>query len=297
MRPILTSITIGVAAAVAVGACGDDDGEAAAAGNDEPLVVVTSTILGDIVSTVAGDAADVEVLLPIGADPHDFAPSARQAEAMGDADLLVQNGAGFEEGLSDSIDNAADAGVELFTVADHVDLIDDDPHLWTDPTRLVPAVDALGVRLTELTGDAAVAERAATLSGDLADLDEEIEALLADIPERERVLVTNHEVFAYFADRYGFEVVGAVVPATTTRAEPSAADVESLAETITREGVRAIFVETTSNADLAEALADSVGNVEVVTLFTESLGEPGTEADTYLGMMRADAQLIHDALV
>jgi zinc/manganese transport system substrate-binding protein len=294
MRPILTSIAVGLLVTLVATGCG---AEADGTDSGAPLVVVTSTILGDIVESVAGDAAEVEVLLPRGADPHDFSPSVRQAEAMSRADLLVQNGRGFEEGLADSIDTAADSGVELFTLTDHVDLIDEDPHVWTDPTRLVPAVEALGARLTDVTGDPAVPERAAAYAEELATLDADIEATLADIPDSERVLVTNHEVFAYFAARYGFDVVGAVIPSTSTRAEPSAADIDELADTIAAQGVAAIFVETSSNADLAETLADSVGDVEVVTLYTESLGEPGSDADTYLDMMRTDAGLIHDALI
>ena len=108
--------------------CGNGD----AAGDERPTVVVTTNILGDVVQQVVGDLADVEVIMPLGSDPHDFAPSTRQAEAMAEADLLVVNGAGFEEGMADLID----AGAPTFTFADHVELIGDDPHLWTDPSRM-----------------------------------------------------------------------------------------------------------------------------------------------------------------
>ena len=293
MRPILTSIAVGLLVTLAAAGCGD---EAGGTDSGAPLVVVTSTILGDIVETVAGDAAEVEVLLPRGADPHEFSLSVRQAESMSRADLLVENGGGVEEGMTDSIATAAESGVELFTLTDHVDLIDDDPHVWTDPTRLLPAVEALGARLADVTGDPAVLDRAAAYAEDLAALDDEIEATLAGIPTAERVLVTNHEVLTYFADRYEFEVVGAVIASPSTRAQPSAADLDDLADTIEAEGVPAIFVETSSNADLAETLADTVGDVAVVTLHTESLGEPGSGADTYLDMLRTNAALIRDAL-
>ena len=294
MRPILTSIAIGLSATLAAAGCGDE--ASGTDSGDAPVVVVTSTILGNIVETVAGDAAEVEVLLPRGADPHEFSLSVRQAESMSRADLLVENGGGVEEGMTDSIATAAESGVELFTLTDHVDLIDDDPHVWTDPTRLLPAVEALGARLADVTGDPAVLDRAAAYAEDLAALDDEIEATLAGIPAAERVLVTNHEVLTYFADRYEFEVVGAFIASPSTRAQPSAADLDDLADTIEAEGVPAIFVETSSNADLAEALADTVGDVAVVTLYTESLGEPGSGAETYLDMLRTNAALIRDAL-
>ena len=134
------SLTLVFAALAMLAACGDDT----ASGDDRPTIVVTTNILGDVVGAVVGDAASVEVVMPVGADPHEFAASARQAEAMADADLLVQNGAGFEAGMADVIDNAADAGVEVFTLADHVELLDDDPHVWTDPSRMAEGVQALG---------------------------------------------------------------------------------------------------------------------------------------------------------
>jgi zinc/manganese transport system substrate-binding protein len=109
--------------------------------------------------------------------------------------------------------------------------------------------------------------------------------------------VTNHEVFGYFADRYGFEVVGAVIPSLTTNAETSARELEELARVIEDEGIPVIFAETTGSTDLADALADEVGTeVQVVELFSESLGEDGSGAETYIGMMRTNTELIVGAL-
>jgi zinc/manganese transport system substrate-binding protein len=288
-------LSIGVAT-TAVLAAGCD---AERSGNDGPTIVVTSTILGDIVSEVVGDAAEVEVLLPIGADPHEFAPSARQVEAMADASLVVVNGEGFEHGLEDAIDQAADAGAPVFTATEHTTLLDEDPHIWTDPSRMVPVVEALADALVEDAEleESGVRDRAAAYADALQQVDGEIDTLLAPIPAERRVLVTNHEVLGYFADRYGFEVVGAVIPSLTTGAEPSAADVEELADVIESEDVTAIFGETSSPTRLADALAEAAGgDVEVVTLFTESLGEPGSGAETYLDLLRTDAELIEGAL-
>lgn len=307
MRAVLTRLVTshGVTSHVVLGAlvvaaagCGDDDGE-----GTRLRVVVTTSILGDIVSEVVGDLADVEVVMPDGADPHEFAPSARQAEAMVDADLLVVNGAGFEQGLQGQIEQAQDAGTPVFAAADHVELLTledgSDPHLWMDPSRMAEAVDALGEQLAEVVADDdadAARSQAEAYAGELRSLDAELESLLEAVPTERRILVTNHEVLGYVADRYGFEVVGAVIPSLTTGAAASAADLEALAEVIEREGVPAIFGETTSSTALADALADRVGDVAVVTLHTESLGEPGSGAETYLGLLRTDAQLIVDAL-
>lgn len=285
MRAVLTLMLSGLA--VVTAACGEDP----AADGDRTSIVVTTSILGDVVEQVVGGAAggvEIEVLMPRGADPHEFAASARQAEAIAEADLVVANGAGFEHGLEDALGGAP----RTFAFADHVDLLDGDPHVWTDPARMAGAVEALGAELDEV----GIPHDAAGYAAELAALDAEIRSILDPIPGRDRVLVTNHEVLAYFADRYGFEVVGTVIPGTTTGAQPSAADVEALAEVLRAEGVRAIFGETTSSASVAEALAESVGDVAVVTLHTESLGEDGSGAETYVGMQRTNAELIARAL-
>ena len=302
---------------VAAAGCGRDAGADAAA--ERPHVVVTTSVLGDVTRQLVGDAADVDVVMPIGADPHEFSPSARQAEAMQDADLLVVNGAGFEQGMAGIIDGAAADGTPTFTVADHValrhvgggehadehagdddhDHTGDDPHVWTDPTNIAAAITPLAVALQGLDGvDAAAIEQRATQYGrELQDLDAEVAAILAPIPAARRILVTNHEAMGYFADRYGFEVVGTVIPSMTTMASASAASVEALAEVIEERRVPAIFGETTQPTQLADALADEVGgDVEVVALYTESLGEPGSGADSYVGMLRTDAELIARAL-
>ncbi len=315
--------------AVAATGCGNDESgtksnvDVSATG--APRVVVTTNILGDVVSAAFGDLVDLEVIMPAGADPHEFSASAKQATAMEDADLLVVNGAGFEAGLSGVIDAVAGGGTRVFTFADHVELLDgaphtdddhadehqtetdaehddqvgSDPHLWTDPLRVAEAVTALGSEIGTLPGvdPATATERATSYVAALTALDAEIIEVLASIPSADRILVTNHQVFGYFADRYDFTIAGAVVPSLSTNAESSAKELEDLAELLRTQQVRVIFAETTQSTQLAEALAAEVGGeVEIVELFTESLGEPGSGADTYLGMMRTNAQLIADAL-
>ncbi|WP_420450281.1 metal ABC transporter solute-binding protein, Zn/Mn family [Ilumatobacter sp.] len=281
---------------------------------------MTTDVLGDVVASAVGDAAAVEVIMPRGADPHDFAPSARQSEAMEGADLLIVNGAGFEEGMVDVVDAVAAGGTQVFTVADQVDLITDDdpdhgdggdeddddhdhggadPHLWTDPERVATALAALEPVVAGLDGVDAVVLGAAidVYVRELAALVDDMGETLAVVEEDRRVLVTNHEVFAYFAERFDFEVVGAIVPSLTTSAEPSAAEVEELAGVIEQRSIPAIFAETTRATRLADALAAEVGGgVEVVELFSESLGEPGSGAETYLRMMRRNAELVAGAL-
>jgi len=304
--------------------------------NDElPMIVVTTNILGDIVTQTVGDLAEVEVIMPVGADPHDFAPSARQAESMENADLLVTNGAGFEEGMLVILEQVESSGTPVFSFADQIELIEfsgeehsdeehsdeehsdeekptgtdakaeeeehsgGDPHIWTDPSRMITAVEAFGVEFASLDGVDAAAVEAQVQSyvDELIALDAEMDATLSTIPAEQRVLVTNHEVFGYFADRFAFEVVGAVIPSSTTNAEPSSAEVEALVALIEQEQIPAIFADTSSPTRLAEAIASSAsGDVQVVALYSESLGEPGSGADTYIDMMATNAKLIADAL-
>ena len=352
-----------VALAAAAVACGSDTSDNSTAGAadasagsaERAQIVVTTNILGDVVAAAVGTQADVEVIMPLGSDPHDFSPSARQAESMENADLLIVNGAGFEEGMLDIIANVSDTGTPVFAFADEIDLLEfsgdedhgeehsdedhgdedhgdeehsdeehsdeehsdeekhsdedgddhdhhhegDDPHIWTDPTRIATAVEALEPAVAALAGVDAE-ELSASIEAyvtELSALDASMDEVLTPVPEQARVLITNHEVFAYFADRYDFEVVGAIVPSLTTNAEPSAADIEELAELIAAENIPAVFGETTQSTQLADALAGEVGgDIAVVELFSESLGEEGSGAETYLGMMQMNADLVAEAL-
>jgi len=316
VRSVLSFLALAALVGGAAGCGGDDDADAAAG---RPQVVVTTSILGDIVRNVVGEQADVQVIMPVGADPHEFAASTRQAESMVEADLLVVNGAGFEQGMAGVIAGARDDGTAVFTFADHVTLrtLDggeheheegddghdheggDDPHLWSDPTAIAGSVGALAAELATVQGidGAAVAASAATYAAELTALDATIAESLASIPADRRVLVTNHEALGYFAHRYDLEVVGAVIPSLTTSASASAGELEALAAVIRERRVPAIFGETTQPTKLAEALADEVGgDVQVVELYTESLGEAGSGADTYVGMLRTDADRIAAAL-
>ncbi|HET8619341.1 MAG TPA: metal ABC transporter substrate-binding protein [Acidimicrobiales bacterium] len=287
-----------LALALLAAACGDGGGAAGSDGGGAHVVVTTS-ILGDVVANLVGDDARVEVLMPSGADPHEFALSARQAADLREADLVVANGGGFEQGFDDALEAAEADGATVARAADAVELIDGDPHFFNDPARTAVAAEALaGTLAAEVPGldTRAFAARARAYVAELESLDAEVEAALAAVPAEQRKLVTNHDVFAYFADRYGFTVVGTVIPAVTTQAEPGAGALDELAATIEAEGVPAVFADTSSPESLADTLAAEVGDIEVVELYTESLGEPGSDGDTYVAMVRTNARRIAAAL-
>ncbi|PZO59198.1 MAG: zinc ABC transporter substrate-binding protein [Leifsonia xyli] len=271
------------------------------AGSDRPLVAVTTNILGDVVTEVVGDRADVMVLMPPGGDPHSFEVSAQQAARLRSADLVVENGLGLEEGVAHHVRAAADDGVPVFTAGDAIDALewttDDDsgpdPHFWTDPARMVDVVEALDDELDAVGIDAPGTE---AYTDRLDALDTDMTAAFDTVPADRKALVTNHHVFGYLADRYGFRVVGAVIPSGTTLASPSAADLRDLADAIEQAGVPTIFADASQPARLAEVLAEEVDvQVSIRSLATESLTEDGA-ASTYLGMMRSNTEAIVDGL-
>jgi zinc/manganese transport system substrate-binding protein len=244
----------------------------------------------------------------VGNDPHDYQPSAGQAAAMHEADLVVANGLGLEEGLKDVLDAAITDGVNVYEVAPDLDPLpfhDDagrgqgelDPHVWFDPNRVARAAQAIAERLAAIEPDVDWQARADGYVTDMQTLDRQIADMAATIPDEDRKLVTNHDALGYFAERYGFEIVGVVIPGGSTLAEPSSAQLAALVATIEREGVPAVFAETTSPSVLADAVAKEVGqDVAVIELLTGSLGGPGSGAETLAGMLLTDAQRITDAL-
>ena len=278
---------------------------ASGAGDGRPLVVATHSILGDLATNVLGDTATVQVVMPAGTDPHDFEPSAADVALLSEADLVVANGLGFEVGLTDALEAAADDGIDVLDLGEQLDplpLADgdgEDPHWFTDPRRTARAVGLIAEAAAAVDGidAAAVGVQAEAYADDVTAADAQMGDDLLAVPAADRRLVTNHEVFGYFADRYGFEVIGTIIPSGTTLAEPSSADLSALVDIIDETGVPAIFADTSSSRELADVLAEETGeDIAVVELFSESLGEPGSGGETYLQLIRTNADRIVGAL-
>ncbi|MFJ4164518.1 zinc ABC transporter substrate-binding protein AztC [Microbacterium sp. NPDC089698] len=303
IRRILAALTVLVAFGTVLAGCAVAD-----AGSGRPQVVVTTNILGDVVSRLAGEEADVTTLMKPNADPHSFEISAQQAARLAAADLLVSNGLGLEEGLQQHLDRAAEAGARMFVAGDRIDTLPyaegdargtPDPHFWTDPARMRDVVDALEPALSGIDGvdRAAIRANADAYREELAALDAEMTTAFAAIPPEKRALVTNHHVFGYLADRFGFRVIGAVIPGGTTLAAPSAADLRDLVAAIEAAGVHTLFAESSQPDRLVRVLAEEAAlRVDVVELYTESLTAPGGGADSYLTMMRANTARIAQGL-
>nr|WP_174267582.1 zinc ABC transporter substrate-binding protein AztC [Nocardioides zeae] len=275
---------------------------------DGPLIVVSTNILGDVVENVVGDQAEVLTLMRPDADPHSFEVSAQEAARMRSADLVVSNGLGLEEGLQQHLDAAVDDGVTAFVAGDEIEVLEyaegdaagaPDPHFWTDPARVLDVLDALEPALAEVEGIDAdrLADDVAAYRASVAGLETEMAEAFAAVPADRRALVTNHHVFGYLADRFDFDVVGAVIPGGTTLAAPSASDLSDLVEAVEDTGVPAVFAESSSPDRLVQALASEADvQVEVVELYTESLTAADGGAPDYLTMMRVNTQRIASAL-
>jgi zinc/manganese transport system substrate-binding protein len=276
---------------------------------------VTTNILGDITRQVVGDQAEVTVLMKPNADPHSFGLSAVQAAQLERADLVVFNGLGLEENVLRHVDAAREAGVATFEVGTAIDPLtfrtgDDggpeeesgqpDPHFWTDPDRVRTAVGLIADRVTEHVkgvDDGAIRANATRYDRQLADLTAFMEKSFDRIPDNRRNLVTNHHVFGYLADRFGFRVIGAVIPSGTTLASPSSSDLRSLTRAMDRAGVRTVFADSSQPKRLAEVLRTELGGrVQVVELYSESLTAENEGAATYLQMMRANTTSMTDGL-
>lgn len=307
MTRLRALLALSVVTAMTLGACGTSD-----TGEGGIEIVVTTSTLGDLVSRVAGPDATVKVLLPLGADPHSFSPSSQQVAEMNDADLVVVNGLGLEEGFAAVLEGVvADGGrvLELGPMLDPIPFGMDghdedgdhdhsiDPHVWMDPLRMADAAVIVAAELNEIDSEVAWIDRGAAYASELQELHAEIEDELSVVGHDARLLVTNHEALGYFADRYDFEVVGTVVPGGSTLGDPSSEALASLVGTMRNLGVNVIFAETTQPSALADAVARELGGeVQVVELFTGSLGEPGSGAETLVEMLRTNAGRIAQAL-
>jgi ABC-type Zn uptake system ZnuABC Zn-binding protein ZnuA len=270
-------------------------------------VVATTTQVGEVAREVGGDDIALTILLKPGAEAHEFEITTKTAAAIERSDLILESGAGLEVWLEGALATIGGAdrlrdmseGVALRAPDDAEDAGEVDPHYWlTAPnaSHMVENVQAaLSAARPELASE--FADRAAAYLVRLESTDVEIRRLMAEIPAERRGIVTNHDAIGYFLAEYGLRFVGSVFPSLDVSAEPNPSQLAALADTIRREGVTAIFSESAVNPKLARAIADETGaRVVDQPLYTDSLGLPGSGAETLDGMLLHDARVIHDAL-
>ena len=279
-----------------------------------PNVLVVETFLADITRQVAGDRLTVDTLMPLGVDPHSFEPTPADVAKVSASTVLVTNGVGLEAFLDKLLQNAdgkrvvieAANGLTPRTPTATEEAHDSaepeheegDPHFWLDPVLVMRYVENIRDGLSQVDPDGALlyAANAAAYVTQLQALDAWIREQTNQVPIAQRQLVTNHESLGYFADRYGFQIIGAIVPSVSSGASPSAQQLAALVDQIKATGARAIFLETGANPQLAEQVAAETGASVVTGQLSHSLSAPGGEGATYIEMMKHNTRTIVAAL-
>jgi ABC-type Zn uptake system ZnuABC Zn-binding protein ZnuA/ABC-type Mn2+/Zn2+ transport system permease subunit len=268
------------ALALALGACGaTDSGDA----GGRLRVVATTTQLGDFARAVGGDRIALTQLLRPNTDPHEYEPRPRDVLDVARADVVLRSGGDVDTWLANVVEQAGGSPTVVDVGAGRP-YAGGEPHWWHDPRNAAYAVRRIRAALTRAdpAAGAALARRAEAYVRRLAALDAAIARCMASIPARQRTMVTDHDAFGAFAARYGITIVGAVIPARTTQAQPSAGELSRLAKVIRREHVRAVFPETSVNARLADAIARQTGASSRYVLYGDSLGPKGSDGATYI---------------
>jgi ABC-type Zn uptake system ZnuABC Zn-binding protein ZnuA len=287
-----------LAALLVAGCSGSGGGTGGRDGGGGLRVVATTTQVADLAANVGGDRVRVRSLLKPGIDPHDYEPSPADIDAIAHADLVLENGVGLEAWLTDTIDSSGfdgpvvdtSQGVRLRMVGDAPD-----PHIWQDPgnaERMAANIER-GLAAAEPAAAPAFEANLAAYTRQLEALDAEVRRQLDSLANRK--VVTDHDAFGYYLDRYRLELVGTVIPSFDSSAELSGRDIRDLVAKVRATRVRAIFSETTLPARAAETIGREAG-VAVVTgddaLYGDSLGPPGSDGDSYLKMVRHNTRTI-----
>jgi ABC-type Zn uptake system ZnuABC Zn-binding protein ZnuA len=312
-RSAAIAAALGALALLATG-CGSESGGE----NGQVKVVATTTQVADFVREVGGEAVEVEQILQPNSDPHDYEPRPSDVEAVAGAELVFVSGRGLDDWAEELVsDSGGDARIvdlgalgpirvegeghaheheedEHADEAGHEDESRLDPHWWHDPRNVEAAVPGIenALVVADPSRKAEFARNADAYLAELKALDAGIARCIDSVPASQRKLVTDHDAFGYFANRYGIEVVGAVIPSQTTQAQASAKDLSELAETIEAENVKAVFPGSSLGAGVAEAIARQTGASADYTLYGDALGPKGSGGDTYLRMEEANADAV-----
>ncbi|HEU5101177.1 MAG TPA: metal ABC transporter substrate-binding protein [Roseiflexaceae bacterium] len=267
-------------------------------------VVTTMSILADMVEQVGGERVAAENIIPIGAGPEDYQPTPQDAQKIAGADIVFYNGHGLEEWLGDLFRSAAKPNQPQIAVSDGLQALDvgsgdfkqGNPHFWMSAALGAKYVEKIrdGLIQVDPAGKAAYTASADAYARQLVELNEELKRQAATIPAAERKMVTNHDAFPYFAQEYGFTIVGNLL--STPESEPSAGELAALVQAIKAQNVKAIFSETQFSPKLTKTIADEAGVTIVSSLYTDTLGEAGSGVTTYIDMLRYDMQEVIEAL-
>lgn len=298
-------------------ACARNISTAPATGNSTGSlrVLATTTIVADVVAQVGGDRIQLDSLLPPGVDPHSFEATPQEVVKISEASLIFINGAGLETFLNPLLESAG-AQATVVAVSDGVQLLagtedlhsedetggqqtdpEGDPHTWFDPNNVIIWTENIAAALSQADPQEAETYQANAerYKERLRELDRWIQSQVEQIPPERRLLVTDHTSLTYYAARYGFEQVGAVIPGYSTLAEPSAQDLARLEDQIRSLGAPAVFVGEASNPVLSRRVSQDT-SIQLVQLYNGALSTADGPAPTYIDLMRYDTGQIVAAL-
>ncbi len=303
-RPIAACATLAVLA-LAAGGCGSDS-SSSPSGDARVTAVATTTQVADLVREVGGDRVDVRQILQPNSDPHGYEPRPSDARSLAEADLVIRSGGELDEWLDTLIESSGGGTpqVELIQTVeavaskrhDHGDSAD--PHWWQDPRNAIAAVAAIRDALiaADPVGRAGYEADAAAYTRRLRRLDRDVAACIDKIPSAQRKLVTTHDALGYYADRYGIEVVGALIPSRSTAAQPSAGETQDLVDQIERENVEAIFPESSIDPKLERAVARETGATVGAPLWADTLGSQDSDGATYVASIQSNTATLVEGL-
>ncbi len=270
--------------------------------NEKPLVVASASMIADMTQSVGGDHIDVEMIVPIGGDPHLHEPTPSDARLVTQADLILINGLTFEGWINELIENSG-TSAQTVTVTEGVRVLRSqtyensaDPHAWMDAANGIIYARNIKDALIKLDPDNEKAYQGNYLAyvEELSILDQEILSSMQTIPEEKRVLITSHDAFQYYGNKYGIKLEA--IMGISTEAEAQTSDIIRVNKAIRDQNIPAIFVESTINPKLIEQLAHDNGITIGGKLYADSLGDKDSPASTYIDMLRYNTQTIVSAL-
>ncbi len=281
-------------------------------GNARPVIVTTTTMVTDLVRSLAGDDFTVQPLMGPGVDPHLYKPGQEDIQHLQKADVIVFSGFHLEGKMSEILERLAGQGRRVYALAGALSAEDTitaegqpDPHIWGDASLWNKCLAHCAQKLSAAYPDkaAAIGARAAAAALQLTETHARLQAAAASLPREQRVLVTSHDAFRYFGRAYGFEVIG--VQGISTASEAALADMARIIDLVKQRGVKAIFVETSVAKATIERISKDTGAKIGGELYSDALGTPGELRDaggrqvdpgTVAGMLESNMHTVVEAL-